>query len=430
VSARWPVAAAAGRAVLWLLPAGRRDWVEALWAESAALPPTRERARWRAGAVWLVAREALRSRPTSGRVAFTLAAALAAVGCWPGSAANVVTATVWVNVIAVVATLGGMGWLARQAFGPVRARWLPRAVRAVVYGAILAMLPAEAVAGRYDYDVVDTHPFLRRYVAAGVKYQGPPFLLIEGFLLFVLVGCVLAVLWLTSARSQVTGRALALAVGFGLILGACGYLSAPLGPRDTTGIDAVNPWLPRSWLGGVTIADWVLLFAGPALLGPVAGFCFRGREGRDSLADRRFVQCLCVGLLGNVVAVLTATVAASVTIAVALEFPAAANYLDHGANLRGTAAYLWGLNAGGSEGAFLIAWFCVPMVGLVVSGVIGALPYGRELLAGGGDSTPPGGGGGGHGRGGPPRDPAPSAPVAPQDGRTPEVPDRQPVLTG
>ena len=68
---------------------------------------------------------------------------------------------------------------------------------------------------------------------------------------------------------------------------------------------------------------------------------------------------------GKVVAVVTATVAASATIAVALEFPAAANYLDHGANLTGTSAYLWDLNAGGSEGAFVIVWVCVPIVDLV-----------------------------------------------------------------
>jgi hypothetical protein len=40
--------------------------------------------------------------------------------------------------------------------------------------------------------------------------------------LFVLAGSALAVLWLTPARSRVSGRALALAVGFGLVFGACG----------------------------------------------------------------------------------------------------------------------------------------------------------------------------------------------------------------
>jgi hypothetical protein len=393
VSARGRIAAHAGRAILRLLPARRRDWVEALWAESAALPPGRERVRWQAGSVRLAAREVMGSWRTPGRLAFTVAAALAAVGCWPGSAANVVTATVWFNVVAVVAILGAMGWLARHVFGPARAGWLPRAVRAAFYAAILVMLPTVAIARRYDYAVVDAHPSLHRYIAAGTTYPGPPFILIEGVVLFILVGCALAVLWLTSERSQVSGRALALAVGFGLMLGACGYLSGPLGPGNTTGSPgntaggAVNPWLPGSWTSVVTIADWVLLFAGPALLGPIAGFCCGRRRERLPLVNWRFVQCLCVGLLGSIVAALTATVAASATIAVALEFPAAASYLDHGANLTGTAAYLWGLNAGGSEGAFPLIWFCVPVVGFVVSVVVGAVTFGRELGFGG--ESPP-----------------------------------------
>jgi hypothetical protein len=185
-------ATVAGRVILRLLPARRRDWVEALWAESAALAPGRERARWRAGAMWLVAREALGGWRTPGTLAFTVAAVLAAAGCWPGSAANVVTATIWFNVIAVVAVLGGTGWLAGRFFGPARARWLPRAVRAAVYAAILALLPAVAVANRYDYDVVGTHPFLRRYDVVGGVYPGPPFLFIDGVLLVALAGCDVA----------------------------------------------------------------------------------------------------------------------------------------------------------------------------------------------------------------------------------------------
>jgi hypothetical protein len=75
VSARARAAAVAGRVVLWLVPAGRRDWVAALWAESAALPAGRERARWRAGGAWLVTREALRAWRAPGRIAFVAAAA-------------------------------------------------------------------------------------------------------------------------------------------------------------------------------------------------------------------------------------------------------------------------------------------------------------------------------------------------------------------
>jgi hypothetical protein len=43
------VMAAAGRGAAWLLPAGRRDWVAALWAEAHEVPPGLGRLAWRAG---------------------------------------------------------------------------------------------------------------------------------------------------------------------------------------------------------------------------------------------------------------------------------------------------------------------------------------------------------------------------------------------
>jgi hypothetical protein len=122
---------------MWLVPAHRRDWVAALWAESAGLPPGWERARWQAGAAGLIAREAIGGWRVPGRIAFLLAAALAVAGCWPGSSASVATAADRADVIATVAMLAAVGWLARRWPGPARGGWLPRAVRAAGYGAIL-----------------------------------------------------------------------------------------------------------------------------------------------------------------------------------------------------------------------------------------------------------------------------------------------------
>ena len=42
-------AAAARRAAAWLLPAGRRDWAAAIWAEAYEVPPGLTRLAWRAG---------------------------------------------------------------------------------------------------------------------------------------------------------------------------------------------------------------------------------------------------------------------------------------------------------------------------------------------------------------------------------------------
>jgi hypothetical protein len=47
-----------GRAVTRLVPPGRRDWAEALWAEARQVPPGLPRLAWYAGGVRLVTREA------------------------------------------------------------------------------------------------------------------------------------------------------------------------------------------------------------------------------------------------------------------------------------------------------------------------------------------------------------------------------------
>ena len=39
---------AAGHGAAWLLPAGRRDWVAAVWAEAHEVPPGLGRLAWRA----------------------------------------------------------------------------------------------------------------------------------------------------------------------------------------------------------------------------------------------------------------------------------------------------------------------------------------------------------------------------------------------
>jgi hypothetical protein len=47
------------RAAMRLMPARRRDWAEALWAETGQAPIGWARLAWRAGGVRLIAREAL-----------------------------------------------------------------------------------------------------------------------------------------------------------------------------------------------------------------------------------------------------------------------------------------------------------------------------------------------------------------------------------
>ena len=49
--------------MMWLLPPGRRDWAEAVWAEAHEVPPG---LAWRAGGMWVLVREALRPRRLGG----------------------------------------------------------------------------------------------------------------------------------------------------------------------------------------------------------------------------------------------------------------------------------------------------------------------------------------------------------------------------
>jgi hypothetical protein len=418
VSARGRAAAVAGRVVLWLVPAGRRDWVEALWAESAALPAGRERARWRAGGAWLVAREALRAWRAPGRIAFMAAAALAAASCWPGSAASAATAIDRADAVAAVAMLGGLALFARRFLGPPPAGWLARTVRMGAYAAILALIAAKTAAERYCYQVAESHAWFRRYWVVTQLPAGAGHWLVEAIYLLILGCCMLVVLWATSAGVRFAWGALGLAVGIGLTLGAGMYLRAPLGPWQP-----VNPWLPRPWLTALEVLSWILLIGGPVVVGPVAGRRFPAHGDTETLTDRRFIQCIALGMLATVIAVLVMTVGVDATIAAAMRSPGAANWLNHGQDLTGTAAYLRNLNAGESEfenmlicAGILVACFVASLVGAVV------------VLAAARDAPPPGSGG--RGDGGPPRDKVPPALSPPPGGRAPEVPGRQPALSG
>src|SRR2546429_2739817 len=75
--------AAAGRGAAWLLPAGRRDWLAAIWAEAYDVPAGVERLAWRAGGVWMLAREALMPRRLVRAALFAAAPPCAAWAAWP-----------------------------------------------------------------------------------------------------------------------------------------------------------------------------------------------------------------------------------------------------------------------------------------------------------------------------------------------------------
>ena len=80
-----PVAEAARRGAMRLVPTARRDWAEAVWAEAHEVPAGWPRLAWRAGGVRLIAKEGQMARRT-GTLCIALAWIL--VFCAPLAAAE------------------------------------------------------------------------------------------------------------------------------------------------------------------------------------------------------------------------------------------------------------------------------------------------------------------------------------------------------
>src|SRR5580658_9568196 len=124
----WPSAeglagtvAAARRGAVRLVPAARREWAEAVWAEAHEVPAGWRRLAWRAGGVLLIAKEAQMVRRIGVLLVFVAAAGAAAWGAWPGSPVSH-GAAVQGGIITTVLLLAGLPLLARRWLGPPDSR--------------------------------------------------------------------------------------------------------------------------------------------------------------------------------------------------------------------------------------------------------------------------------------------------------------------
>ena len=135
-----------GRAGARLLPAGRRDWAEAVWAEAHEVPAGWQRLAWRAGGVRLIAKEAQIARRIGVPLLFAAAAAAAAWVAWPKSRVSLSHgAANQGDVIITLVLLAGLPLVTRLFLGPPgsrAARWL----RGGFYAAILIIMLAKPVA--------------------------------------------------------------------------------------------------------------------------------------------------------------------------------------------------------------------------------------------------------------------------------------------
>ena len=409
--------AAARRGAAWLLPAGRRDWVAAVWAEAHEVPPGLARLAWRAGGVWMLAREALLPRRIGSAVLFAAAAAVAAWAAWPGSSASFATPGVRGYVIAMVLLLAVLPLLARPFLGQAGGGRAARFLRAGTCAALLALIPAEAAV----YQFAETPPRgstdLRLYLLIAWKVGGKEPLKILFLVLMALY--VAAIFWMTSRRSRVAPATLAAGTGAGIALGLVMYAVAPLGLSQA----ATNPWLPGSDIDPFVLLAWLLLLCGPVAAAVVADRRYTASGGSPPPAGARVRQMMAAGLLTSLVGALFVTVLGMGTTAVMLKAAWLRDWLYHGrhllygvqnlsADLRTLPAIAYSHELTGSVDAgglnAIIIFF--PLIALVLTGCV-AMSRTGDAAAGRGD--PRRGGGGPPGPG-----PAPDPPDGGQPGRS------------
>ena len=378
-------AAAARRGVVWLLPAGRRDWVTAIWAEAHEVPPGLARLAWRAGGAWVLAREALLPRRLVRALLFAVAAAVTAWAAWPQPGVGHAAVSQF-HVIATVLLLAGLPLLARRFFGPPSHSRAGRSLRVFCCAAILALLPGltivEAFANltpaqpayRYTYCVAQGWSNIQGCDGTPGRSTGGPPWAGEIALLLMTAAYLGVILFLTSRRSQVTRSTLAIGTTTGLLFGVVMYAVAPLGLSH----DASDPWLPGSKADPLVALAWILLRGGPAAAAVLAAWRGRGPGGAALPRNVRIGQGIAAGVLANGIAALFVSALGTGTIALTLRSVWLLHWLNHGHQLTAIAAFRYETYA--SSGAavylFMLIWF--PVIGLAMSALGAACtPRGR-----------------------------------------------------
>lgn len=382
-------AAAAAGVALRLVPAERRDWVRAVWAESYEVPSGRRRLAWLAGALPAIAAGALRASRIGRWLVFAVTAAFAAWLAWPGSPDRFSTVIARMDLITVVLLLAGLSWLLGRLLGPAGDGLLTRFLRVGGYGAVLAFTVAKA-----------------RLVPAGPDPTGPALQFAwfaEILLLVVVAGYVAAILALTAGRSRVAPATLAIGTGAGVVLGVVMYAVAPLGLAK----NATDPWLPGSDIDLVVALAWILLLGGPTTAAVLAGRRYRGPGGPYEVDTARIWQCGVAGILTTGVGALIVAVLGTGTVALMPRAAWLRHWLYPGLHLT-AAVHSRELAASNGSGAYGLILIAFPIIGLFL-GIFSSAAVVEW-------SGPPPGGGGPAGP-----EPVPDPPDPPGSGRLADV---------
>ena len=373
------------RAAAWLLPAGRRDWVAAIWAEAHEVPPGLPRLAWRAGGAWVLAREALTPRRLGRAALFAVAAGAAAWAAWPQRGVGHAAVSQF-HVIATVLLLAGLPLLARRFFGPPSPSRAGRSLRVLFCAAILALLPAFAIVEVFA-NLTPAQPAYRSIFCIaqgwssiqgcggvpGRSSGGPPWAG-EIALLLMTAAYLGVILFLTSRRSRVTRSTLAIGAGTGLVFGVVMYAVAPLGLTN----DATDPWLPGSTADPLVALAWILLIGGPAAAAALAAWHRRGPDGTVLPRNVRIGQGIAAGVLANGTAALFTTALGTGTVALMLKSAWLLRWLNHGHQLTAIAAYRYEATASSDAIVYLFMLIWFPVIGLAMSALGAACtPPGR-----------------------------------------------------
>jgi hypothetical protein len=414
VSGRGRGRAAVRHAALGLVPAGRRQWVEAVWAEAPEVPPGLRRLAWQAGGVRLIAREAVMVRRIGGLLLFAAAMAAAAWAAWPGSSPSLAAPTGRLEVITMVLLLAGLPLLAAWLLGPPDNR-TARLLRVGCYVAILSLLPTRAAVEQVLYAPPRGGTDLRLYLLiAQLHIYGPSVGKIVVSL--AILGLYLAaIVSITSRRARIAPATLAVGAHAGIALGVVMYLVAPLGLSSA----ATNPWLPGSDVDPLVLLAWLMAVCAPATAAVIADRRYLASSSAPPTGRARICQLMAAGLLTSLVAALFVTAAGYGTTAVMLKTSWLRNWLYHGQhllygvqNLSGllrtlpAISYSHELTGASDASAFFLICIVFPLIAVVSTGFV------TGVVMEAADSSPgnprPGGGG--------PPGPGP-APVPPDGGR-------------
>jgi hypothetical protein len=360
------VMAAGRRCAVWLLPAGRRDWAAAVWAEAHEVPPGLARLSWRAGGAWVLAREALLLRRLGRAVLFAAAACVAVWATWPRPWVGHVAEGRF-NAIAPVLLVAGLPLLSRRLFGPVSPGRLARSLRVLCCAAVLALVAASTVLLVFSMLAPTKPAYLRIFCGgqgcAGVvpgRSSGGPTWQGEILVMLLVIGYVGVTLFLTSRRSQVTRSTLAIGVGTGLLFGVVMFAVDPLGLSNY----ATNPWLPGSTADPLVALAWFLLFGGPAAAAVLAGRRCRGPDGARPPYDVRVGQGIAAGVLANGLAAMFTSLLGTGTTLLMLKYPWLLHWFTHSRPLTAMATYRYELHTVNAAGAYGLMLMSFPVIGL------------------------------------------------------------------